>query len=162
MITESRDICEYLLVGSAAERLVPSPLEGPIWGYADFADGPLEDILFRIASPAVRDAWPRASDRAMYTLVKERKFGAGCVDAWRRDQAKLVAQAQRHSGSYAAHPRARPFLFGDSPTLADAALYGMAKMVEEGDATLVPLIAEQLPPYLRRVEAHAATVKSTT
>ena len=147
VITESRDICEYLLVGSAAERLLPSPLEGPIWGYADFADGPLEDILFRIASPAVRDAWPRASDRAMYTLVKERKFGAGCVDAWRRDQAKLVAQAQRFLAPTLRTLAARPFLFGDSPTLADAALYGMAKMVEEGDATLVPLIAEQLPPF---------------
>jgi glutathione S-transferase len=65
VVTESRDICEHLLSGEAGARLVPAPLEGPIWAYADFVDGPLEDVLFRIASPAIRDAWPTAGDRAL-------------------------------------------------------------------------------------------------
>src|SRR5688572_24033301 len=54
-IVESRDISEYLLAGERGKSLVPSPFEGPIWAYHDFVDGPLEDVLFRIASPAVRD-----------------------------------------------------------------------------------------------------------
>jgi glutathione S-transferase len=95
VITESRDICEYLLVGEAGARLVPPPWQGPIWAYADFVDGPLEDVLFRIGSPAVRDAWPTPGDRALYVLIKERKFGAGCVDAWQRDQAVLVQKARK-------------------------------------------------------------------
>ena len=33
--------------------------------------------MFRIGLPAVRDAWPTPGDRALYVLVKERKFGAG-------------------------------------------------------------------------------------
>ena len=57
-------------------------LEGPIWAYADFCDGPLEDVLFRIASPLIRDAWQSPGERALYTLIKERKFGPGCVDLW--------------------------------------------------------------------------------
>ena len=100
-------ICEHLLVGRRRpQRLVPSPLEGPIWAYADFVDGPLEDVLFRIASPAVRDAWPTAGERALYVLIKERKFGAGCVDAWERDRdAARGAGARSCSAPTRAHAR---------------------------------------------------------
>jgi glutathione S-transferase len=63
--TESKDICERLLVGSAKAKLAPSPLEGPIWAYADFCDGPLEDVLFRLASPTIRDQWQDPGERAL-------------------------------------------------------------------------------------------------
>ena len=43
---ESRRICEHLLVSESARELTPAPLEGPIWAYSDFCDGPLEDVLF--------------------------------------------------------------------------------------------------------------------
>jgi hypothetical protein len=64
-ICESRAICEARL-GDTESPLVPSPFEGPIWAYHDFVDGPLEDVLFRIGSPAVRDAWPTPGERALY------------------------------------------------------------------------------------------------
>ena len=38
----------------AGRRLVPSPWQGPIWAYADWCDGPLEDVMFRIATPLAR------------------------------------------------------------------------------------------------------------
>jgi glutathione S-transferase len=155
VVTESRDICEHLLVGEARARLVPAPWQGPIWAYADFVDGPLEDVMFRIGSPAVRDAWPTVGDRALYVLVKERKFGAGCVDAWARDQPALIDKARHLLAPTLETLAARAFLFGDAPTLADAALYGACKMLEEVDARLLPRVAEQLVPYLRRIEAGA-------
>jgi glutathione S-transferase len=158
VLTESRRICAHLLRSPSGERLVPPPWEGPIWAYADFTDGPLEEPMFRIASPKVRDAWPSVSDRALYVLVKERKFGAGCVDAWERDRATLIAEAQTLLAPTLRTLAARPFLFGDAPTLADAALYGTAKMVEEVDSPLLAQIAEPLLPFLRRVESAAAAV----
>jgi glutathione S-transferase len=159
VIVESRLICEHLLASAAGARLVPAPLQGPIWAYADFVDGPLEDILFRIASPAVRDAWPTPGDRALYVLVKERKFGVGCVDAWLAGRAELVACAQRLLAPTLETLARRPFLFGDEPTLADAALYGNCVMLEEGDTRLLPQVSSALGPYLRRLEAHAASYK---
>src|SRR5256885_6321658 len=75
-IVESRVICEHLLARPGGERLVPAPLEGPIWAYHDFSDGPLEDLAFRIGSPSIRDAWSDPFERALYVLIKERKFGA--------------------------------------------------------------------------------------
>jgi glutathione S-transferase len=109
--------------------------------------------MFRIASPGLRDAWTSPSDRALYVLIKERKFGAGCVDAWQRDQAGLIAKTQRLLAPTLRTLSARDFLFGDTPTLADAALYGVCAMVQEADPKLVARIAEPLVPYLRRVEA---------
>lgn len=150
---ESRDICEAILVGDVSRRLVPSPLEGPIWGYADFVDGPLEDVMFRIASPGVRDAWKSPSDRALYVLIKERKFGAGCVTAWEKGRSELVTRAQRLLAPTLATLEARGFLFGDAPTLADAALYGCAAMLEEANPTWLREVSPELPAFMRRVEA---------
>jgi glutathione S-transferase len=155
VVRESRDICQHLLVGEPGRRLVPAPWQGPIWAYADFADGPLEDVMFRLASPGIRDAWPGASDRALYVLIKERKFGSGCVDHWAREQPRLIEQAQRLLAPTLQTLEQRPFLFGDTPTLADAALYGECVMVEEADPKLLIRIAPSLVPYIRRVEAHA-------
>jgi glutathione S-transferase len=160
VVTESRAICERLLARDPrGARLVPSPWEGPIWAYADFADGPLEDVMFRIGSPAVRDQWATPGDRALYVLVKERKFGAGCVDAWARDLPVLVARARALLAPTLRTLAARPFLFGDAPTLADAALYGHCAMLEEADPQLLAHVAEPLVPYARRLEA-AASVKA--
>src|SRR6185295_12735880 len=55
VICQARSICEQLLSEPDASALVPSPFEGPIWAYHDFVDGPLEDVVFRISTPAVRD-----------------------------------------------------------------------------------------------------------
>ncbi len=156
VVTESRAICERLVATARGARLVPSPLDGPIWAYHDFVDGALEDVLFRIASPAVRDAWPTPGDRALYAFVKERKFGAGCVDAWQRDQADLITRARHLLAPSLRTLSARPFLFGDTPTLADASLYGNCKMIEEADTRLLPRVAEPLVDFSRRLEAAAA------
>jgi glutathione S-transferase len=155
VIVESRVICQHLLAGRAGEKLAPAPLEGPIWAYADFVDGPLEDVLFRIASPDVRDAWPTAAERGMYTYIKERKFGAGCVDAWQRERPQLIQRAESLLAPTLKTLAQRPFLFGDSPSLADAALYGNCVMLEEARPELLSQISAQLVSYARRLEAAA-------
>jgi glutathione S-transferase len=157
IVVESRDICEHLLrkQPALAAQLVPSPFEGPIWAFADFVDGPLEDVLFRLASPFVRDAWPTAWERGLYVFVKERKFGAGCVESWERDRESLLARARRLlAGSLATLAR-QPFLFGESATLADAALYGVLAMIEEARRDFVAQMDPSWPTYMRRVERAA-------
>lgn len=150
-LIESRAICQHLLA-SGPHDLVPEGWEGPIWGYADFCDGPLEDVMFRIASPAVRNAWRSPSDRALYVLNKERKFGPGCVDQWQRDQNGLIARARELLEPTLVTLARRPFVFGDAPTLADTALYGNCIMLDEAEAGLLARVSEQLPDYARRLE----------
>jgi glutathione S-transferase len=155
VLTESRAICEHLVKRPRGAPLVPAPWQGPIWAFHDFVDGPLEDVLFRIATPAIRDRWPRPGERALYTLIKERKFGAGCVEAWHRDRGQLIAKAKHLLAPTLETLAARRFLFGDAPTLADCSLYGNCMMLEEGDPALLAEVAEPLVAYARRVEAAA-------
>jgi glutathione S-transferase len=150
---ESRSICEKLLSGAAKQALVPSPFEGPIWAYADFADGPLEDVLFRIASPALHHRFRDPGERALFTLIKERKFGAGCVDQWLQGRDALIERGQRLLAPTLATLEQTPFLFGSRPTLADAALYGLLAMLESGDSELIVRLAPALVRYKERVEA---------
>lgn len=153
VVVESRAICEHLIERHGGSALVPSPLDGPIWGYADFNDGPLEDILFRVGSPSVRLAWPTPGERALYTLVKERKFGAGCVDAWLRDRDLLLERARHLLKPTLRTLALSPFLFGHAPTLADAALYGNCIQLEEAEPGLLGRLAPAFVQYVRRVEA---------
>src|SRR5262245_54163090 len=88
VVTESRRICERIAGRPEARHLVPAALDAVTWAFCDWVDGPVEDVLFRIASPEVGDRWETAWERALYVLIKERKFGAGCVEAWRADRAK--------------------------------------------------------------------------
>jgi len=160
VLTESRDICEHVLRGEPGARLVPAPFEGPVWAYADFVDGPLEDVLFRVASPYVRDAWATAWERGLYVFIKERKFGAGCVEAWERDREALLARARKLLAPTLRTLERQPFLFGGDATLADAALYGVGAMLEEARQELPATLDARLPGYMRRVEAAAARIKA--
>jgi glutathione S-transferase len=161
VITESRPICERLLRGEAGRALVPSPLDGPIWAYSDWCDGPLEDVIFRIGSPSVRDRWAGVSDRALYVLVKERKFGAGCVDAWARDQDQLIERANAMLAPTARTLALQPFIFGAAPTLADAALYGEFAMLTAVKPALIERFAPPFAAWIRRMDQLAAARRAS-
>ena len=158
VLTESRDICEHLLAKPGADWLVPSPLEGPIWGYTDFIDGPVEDILFRVASPDTRHSWPTASDRALYTMNKERKFGAGCIDQWLRDRDLLIARARKLLTPSFRTLGQQTFLFGERPCLADAALHGQSLMLRAAQPELVGRVSPGLAEHAERMDRFLAAV----
>ena len=153
-IVESRAICEHLLARADAGWLVPSPLEGPIWGYADFIDGPVEDLLFRVGSPDTRHQWPTASDRVLYTMNKERKFGPGCIDSWLRDRDSLIQRAANLLAPSFSTLGKQRFLFGDTPTLADAALHGQSLMLDAASPALVARVSPALADHAQRMAAY--------
>ena len=147
---DSRVISE-LVVSRFAPSLVPSPLEGPIWAYADWADQVLEDPCFKLAVPGILRRFQRPVDRALYTLIKERKYGAGCVQGWERSATQLLEQSRAALAPSDRTLSARPFLFGDRPTLADAALWGQLGMLRY--AGIAPsALGEALPAFVGRLE----------
>ena len=151
VICDSRRIAEHLTRDpTIAATLVPAPLDGPIWAYHDWCDGPLEDVLFRVASPLIRDQWQRPGERALYVLIKERKFGPGCVDEWQTRRDELLARANALLAPTERTLRAQPFLFGAAPTLADAALSGQFAMLEAADPALLRRFPAALGDWLGR------------
>ena len=156
VVFDSRRICQHLSSGVQGAAFVPAPLDGPIWAYHDWCDGPLEDVLFRIGSPGIRDSWKTAGERALYVLIKERKFGPGCVDAWERDADTLFAKGNELLGPTARTLSAQPFLFGAQPTLADCALYGLLAFLRLAKPTNIERFPAVFPAWMRRLEELAA------
>jgi glutathione S-transferase len=156
VVCDSRRICEHLFADeAAAAAMVPAPFQGPIWAYSDWCDGPLEDVMFRISSPTARDQKKTASERALFVLIKERKFGAGCVDAWLAARDELVARANAMLAPTERTLAAQPFLFGARPTLADAALYGQLAMLHAADPALLRRFSAVLAAWVVRFEQSA-------
>lgn len=155
IVVESRAICERLVATEPGRRLVPSGLEGPVWAYCDFLEGQVEDVLFRVASPHILDQWKTPWERALFTLTKERKFGPGCVDQWRDQRESLIERGRKILEPTGRTLDARPFLFGETVTLADAALYGLSAMLEFAGNAL-DRVDPRLRVHARRVEAAAA------
>lgn len=135
---------------------MPVAWEGPIWAYADWCDSLLEDVLFRIASPLVRDRiFTQPNERALLTFIKERKFGAACVDDWRKTQGSLLARAREPLLPTCASLGHKPFIVGENATLADAALYGLFAMLKRADAGLLDAFDPLLKSWMERLEAVA-------
>lgn len=154
--TESRDICERVIRDEIATLLTPPPFEGPIWAFADFCDGPLEDVLFRIATPLLVAKKNSPEEQALFVYIKERKFGAGCVARWQLEREDLVTRAQRLLAPIRTTLCQTPFLFGKSPTLADAALYGNLVMLEAADSKLPAQLGSEFPDYIQRIAAQCS------
>ncbi len=168
VLTDSRRIMETLCREDPRfAGLVPAAEAGPVWAFVDWAQGPLEDVAFRLASPGLVERFKRPFERALFVFIKERRYGPGCVAAWERDADRLAEQLAGLLAPTLATLAKRPFLFGERPTLADAALYGQVLMLEFGApervAALDPgLLAWKLrleaclgaPPYGRPARAH--------
>ncbi len=146
---DSRAISEFVI--AQAPRLVPSPFDGPVWAYADWCDQVLEDPCFKLAAPGVRRSFPRPVDRALYTVIKERKYGAGCVDAWEESRVALLERSRAALAPSERTLGTSAFLFGSNPTLADAALWGQVAMVRFAGIPPVALGAS-LPAWASRLE----------
>ena len=115
--------------------LRPGHLCGPATVLEQWADGPLEDVAFRLAAPRVEARMAelnggRDDARAMYRVIKERKFGAGCLDAWRAAEDELHARLRALLQPLAVTLQSTPWLLGDAPTVGDAAVWGNLYMIE--------------------------------
>jgi len=168
VLCDSRTIMATLVRDDARfAPLVPSADAGPIWAYVDWALGTLEDVAFRLASPGLEPRFPSAFERALFVLVKERKYGPGCVQQWAEQGDVLQARMVELLEPTLATLAQRPFLFGDAPTLADCALEGLLLMLDLGAAERVAELPAPLhawrarlqprlgpPPYGRSARAH--------
>lgn len=156
-IVDSRRIVEHLVhTDERVARLVPEADAALVWAYVDFANGPVEDAAFRLASPGIAQRFETAFERALFVFSKERKFGSGCVQAWEHDADALfdrLVLALEPTTRTLTH---RPFLLGREPTLADLALLSQLLMLDLGAPDRVAQLVlrfEVLRAWRQRLEA---------
>ena len=152
VITDSRNICRWLVGRPSGRWLVPPDLAGAVWAFADWCDGPFEDVMFRIATPQIARRFARPADRAMFTFIKERKYGAGCVGQWEREHEALIRKAADLLEPTLQTLKGQEFVFGVEPTLADAALFGQFMMLKVADTALPGKVSKAMMSWMQKLE----------
>jgi len=84
----------------------------------------VEGATFRLNDIYYREN-AAASDQLQYLRFKERKFGRGCIDEWRRDQRLWLKRLEEYLVPFEQMLLYRPFLLGDQPRFVDFDLFGM-------------------------------------
>jgi glutathione S-transferase len=97
-----------------------------------------------------------------YVLVKERKFGDGCVDRWLQEREELVARVRSMLAPTERSLAAQPFLFGITPTLADARRTDSSRCGHAGDPALLFRFSSTFIRWISRFEEHAPPVMSVS
>jgi glutathione S-transferase len=159
IVTDSRRICEALAAEGPGRALVPEALAGPVWAFADWCDAVLEDVAFRLASPGIRDRFVSPWEKALFVLIKERKWGPGAVDLWAAQRDDLAARARSLLAPVAHTLSDGPFVFGSAPSLADAALYGQLAMLCYANRGWPAWLPEPVARFAERMAACVGSVE---
>lgn len=138
---DSEDVARYVDAHFAGGRLFPGRLEGLQKIVLEFLSDDVEFHTFRLQDPYTLDRICDPIARGLWLRHKERKFGRGCVEQWRRDATQIRAEADRLLERFEITLQHSPFLFGDTPVYSDFLLYGILGNLTYGDHN--PLREEQ-------------------
>ncbi|HEY2344182.1 MAG TPA: glutathione S-transferase family protein [Chthoniobacteraceae bacterium] len=122
---EPQRVSHYVDRTFAGGRLFPKRIDGLQEIVIDHLENEVEGVTFRLCDihyvPSIEDL----VRRTMVLRHKERRFGRGCIDAWKRDEDAIRAEADRLLERFEITLRHSPFLFGDAPVYSDFLLYGI-------------------------------------
>jgi len=104
--------------------LFPPELEGVqsiLWRYIE---NDIQGPCFKLTDIPWREMLPK-SDWLLFVRHKERKFGRGCLDLWRAQEADLLRQLEHGLLPFEAMLSHKPFLLDERPRFVDFDLFGM-------------------------------------
>jgi glutathione S-transferase len=84
----------------------------------------IEDVTFRLNDIYWRENVP-AKEQLEFIRYKDRKFGRGCLDQWRKDQKQWVKLLEERLLPYEMMLTHRAFVLDEQPRFLDFCLYGM-------------------------------------
>lgn len=119
-----------------------------------FIEGEIEGSTFRLNDIYWKEVVPPA-DQLQFLRFKERKFGRGCLDQWRKEQKVWLRKLEDRLIPFEIILSHQPFLLDDRPRFVDFDLFGMlGNFLYSGHYKLPPRHKE-----IRRWHARMATVK---
>jgi glutathione S-transferase len=129
VISDSARIVEYL-----EKKGGPTVYGDPLASVLEqWADEYFEEVAFKLACPGLEERMGRDQGleaKALFQLIKERRYGSGCIAQWKREEAQWREKTLTLLAPIAQTLTQRPWLVGDSASVADAALAGQLTMVE--------------------------------
>ncbi len=149
---ETLNVPRYVSDTFASGRLFPTPLEGLHTLLIRNLENDVEGTTFRLADPEYVASLTDPVDRAMVVRHKERKFGRGCVEAWRAQRPALLEATRTLLEPYAQIVSRTPFLLGDFPIYADFLLYGILGNLTWGGHVRLPGGLSELAEWRLRLE----------
>ena len=96
-------------------------LQSIVWRHIE---NEIEDLGFRLNDIYWKEMVP-PKDRVAFVRHKERKFGRGCLEEWRRNQKPMLAKLKERLLPFEEMLLGGPFLLGDRARFVDFDLYGM-------------------------------------
>ena len=123
-VSEDSQVIAKYLDSKLRLGLFPADLEGVqsiLWRYIE---NEIEGPAFRLTDIHWREVVPN-SDQLLFLRHKERKFGRGCLDQWRAQEAGLLRQLELNLLPFEEMLMHKPFLLDDRPRFVDFDLYGM-------------------------------------
>lgn len=123
--SDSQDVARYIDSHFAGGQLFPEKLDGLQAIVIDFLENEVEGTTFRLADPHYLDSIEDMVARGMIIRHKERKFGPGCVEKWRKDAVQIREEADRLLARFESTLNYSRFIFGDKPVYSDFLLYGV-------------------------------------
>lgn len=122
---ESIDIARYVDQAFGEGKLFSQKNEGLHEILIEFIENDLELTTFKLVDPYYLDTIEGLANRVHTIRNKVRRFGAGCVDQWRKQRVELRIEADRLLSRFESILAGSDYLFGDTPVYADFALFGI-------------------------------------
>jgi len=150
-ISEDTQVIAKYLDARLRLGLFPHELEGVqslLWRYIE---GEIEGVGFRLNDIYWQEFVPK-SERLPFLRHKERRFGRGCLDQWRHEQAQLLMQIEQRLIPFEEMLTYKAFLLEQRPRFVDFDLYGMLTNFLYSGHYQLPKAHTQLARWYRRME----------
>ena len=147
--TDTLDVARYVDRRWAGGRLFPAGLEGLQRVLVPHIEDAVEGATFRLGDPAFYDELENERERMFFLRFKERKFGRGCLEAWRRQAPQLRVQAEELLAPFDLMVRASPYLLGSAPVFTDYALLGIVGNLTYRGHNRLPVRLKALRSWVR-------------
>jgi glutathione S-transferase len=147
------DVPRFLAQQAPLMNLFPEEVAGLQRILITYVENECESVGFKI-NDAHRDKWLKNDlERGLYRRHKERKFGAGCMEEWTRDVAKLNEKFFAVLQPFEEMLGQQPFLTGEFPVYADYALCGVIGNFLFSGATSLPAHYLMLEAWYTKMRA---------
>src|SRR5208282_2430376 len=116
-----------------------------------FIESEIEGVTFRLNDIYWRENVP-APDQLDFLRYKERKFGRGCIDRWRKEQKSLLIQLEERLIPFEIILTHQAYLLDDRPRFVDFDLFGMLENFLYSGHHHLPQRHQQIREWHRRMK----------